>query len=189
MKHFLNFIIFCGATLMSITVGHAEPKPSDKSIYDFSLESLNGDPMPLSQFKGKVILIVNTASKCGFTPQYEGLEALQKKYQDKGLVIIGVPSNDFGDQEPGTATEIKEFCALNYGVTFPMTGKQIVSGDNAHPMYKWMYDVLGFGSAPKWNFHKYLIDTKGMPVDYFSSITKPDSSKISNAIDKLLPAL
>jgi len=180
-------MIFCGATLMSPFMVHAEPNPSDKSAYDFSFEALDGSPMPLSQFKGKVILVVNTASKCGFTPQYKGLEALYLKYKDKGLVIIGVPSNDFGQQEPGSAAEIKQFCALNYGVTFPMTAKQVVSGNNAHPFYLWAYSVLGFGSAPKWNFHKYLIDTNGRVVDYFASTTAPDSDKLAAAIEKIFP--
>jgi len=187
MKSFIQFLIFCGATLMSTVIGHAAPNPSDKTAYDFTFQTLDGKELPLSQFKGKVLLVVNTASKCGFTPQYKGLEALYEKYKDRGLVIIGVPSNDFGVQEPGSASEIKEFCSLNYGVTFPMTSKQIVSGDAANPFYKWVYSVLGFGSAPKWNFHKYLIDTKGMPVDYFTSVTTPESDKLETAIEKLLP--
>jgi glutathione peroxidase len=172
---------------MSAFMAHAEPKASDKTAYDFSFETLDGQPLPLAQFKGKVLLVVNTASKCGFTPQYKGLEALYGKYKDRGLVIIGVPSNDFGGQEPGNAVEIKNFCQLNYGVTFPMTSKQVVSGDYANPFYKWVYSVLGFGSAPKWNFHKYLIDTHGMPVDYFASNTAPDSEKLTSSIEKLLP--
>ena len=134
---------------MSTVIAHAEPKPSDKTAYDFSFETLGGEPMPLSQYKGKVLLIVNTASHCGFTPQYEGLEKLYQKYKDRGLVVIGVPSNDFGAQEPGSATEIQQFCKLNYGVTFPLTSKQVVSGDGAHPFYLWAHEVLGFGSAPQ----------------------------------------
>ena len=172
---------------MSAAIGHAEPKPTDKTAYDFSFETLDSKPLPLAQFKGKVILVVNTASKCGFTPQYKGLEALYNEYKDRGFVIIGVPSNDFGAQEPGSASEIKEFCALNYGVTFPMTSKQVVSGDDANPFYKWVYSVLGFGSAPKWNFHKYLINTQGVPVDFFVSTTAPDSEKLRLSIEKLLP--
>src|SRR5580698_6933489 len=152
MNNIVKFIVFCGAALMSPFIAHADPKPTDKTAYDFSFETLDGKPMPLSQYKGKVLLVVNTASKCGFTPQYKGLEALYNKYKDRGLVIIGVPSNDFGGQEPGNATEIKNFCQLNYGVTFPMTSKQVVSGDDANSFYKWVYSVLGFGSAPKWNF-------------------------------------
>ena len=172
---------------MSSFVAHSAPKTTDKTAYDFSLETLDGKSMPLSQFKGKVILLVNTASQCGFTPQYKGLEELYLAYKDKGLVIIGVPSNDFGAQEPGSADEIKQFCSLNYGVTFPMSSKLIVSGNEANSLYKWLNDVLGFGSAPKWNFHKFLIDTTGKPVDFFVSTTTPDSDKLRFAIDAILP--
>jgi glutathione peroxidase len=186
MKKLVQLAVFLGASLMSATVAHAEPKPSDKTAYDFSFEALNGTPMPLSQYKGKVLLVVNTASKCGFTPQYKGLQVIYDKYKDRGLVIIGVPSNDFGQQEPGSAEEIKKFCELNYGVTFPMTGKQVVTGNSAHPFYKWAYEVLGFGSAPKWNFHKYLVDRRGKIVDYFSSMTAPESGKLTASIEKQL---
>ena len=172
---------------MTSFMAHAEPKTSDKSAYDFTFETLDGEPLPLAQYKGKVVLVVNTASKCGFTPQYKGLETLYEKYKDKGLVIVGVPSDDFGHQEPGSASEIKSFCQLNYSVTFPMTSKQAVSGEDANPFYKWAYSVLGFGSAPKWNFHKYLVDTNGNVVDYFASTTAPDSDKLISAIEKLLP--
>lgn len=171
---------------MSTVLGHAAPNPTSKTIYDFTLETLTGKPLPMADFKGKVLLVVNTASKCGFTPQYKGLEALYEKYKAQGLVIIGVPSNDFGGQEPGSSGEIKQFCELNYGVTFPMTSKQIVSGDNAHPMYQWFYEVLGFGSAPKWNFHKIVINKQGVPVDYFASTTTPESDKLNDAIKNLL---
>jgi len=170
---------------MSLFAAHAAPKPSDKSAYDFAFETLDGKPLPLSQFNGKVILLVNTASKCGFTPQYKGLEALYNSYKDQGLVIIGVPSNDFGGQEPGSAQEIKSFCQLNYGVTFPMASKQVVSGENANAFYLWAATVLE-GSEPKWNFHKYLIDRHGHLVDYFSSMTAPDSEKLTSAIEKQL---
>ena len=186
MKHILKFLVFCGATLMSAALGHAQPKSSGNTAYDFSFESLDGNPLPLAQFRGKVLLVVNTASKCGFTPQYQGLEALYEKYKDKGLVIIGVPSNDFGAQEPGSATEIQQFCALNYGVTFPMTAKQIVSGDSAHPFYLWAHSVLGFGSLPKWNFHKILVNRAGNAVDFFVSTTTPDSDILQATIEKLL---
>lgn len=155
------------------------------SAYDYSFTTLQDEePLPLSQFKGKVLLIVNTASNCGFTKQYEGLEALYKTYKDKGLVILGVPSNDFGKQEPGTAEEIASFCKVNYGVTFPMAGKQVVSGDNSHSFYKWATKALGFGTSPKWNFHKYLVDKNGHLVDYFNSNTAPDAANLVAAIEK-----
>jgi glutathione peroxidase len=143
-------------------------------------------PIKLSDYKGNVILIVNTASKCGFTGQYEGLEALYKKYKDKGLVIIGVPSNDFGAQEPGSNEEVARFCKINYGVTFPITSKYSVKGDNAHPFYQHARQKLGFGTAPKWNFHKYLINREGELVDYFHSTTKPDSSRLVGSVETLL---
>ena len=157
------------------------------SAYDYSFKTLIGqEPLPLSKFKGKVILVVNTASQCGFTPQYEGLERLYNEYKDKGLVIVGVPSNDFGEQEPGDNAEIAHFCKLNYGVTFPMASKEIVSGDNAHPFYKWATETLGFGTSPKWNFHKYLIDRHGRLIDYFNSTTSPSADSIRDAIETAL---
>lgn len=157
------------------------------SAYDYSFQTLMGKkPLPLANYKGQVIMVVNTASHCGFTSQYAALEALYQKYKARGFVIIGVPSNDFGAQEPGSNEEIEKFCKVNFGVTFPMTSKEVVSGEEAHPFYKWARQELGFGSAPKWNFHKYLIDRDGKIVDYFYSTTKPDSEKIATAIEKLL---
>ncbi len=157
------------------------------SAYDFSFKTLHSkQPFNLSQYKGKVILVVNTASHCGFTPQYKGLEALYKTYKDKGLVIIGVPSNDFGSQEPGSSEDIATFCEKNYGVTFPMTEKENVVGKDAHPFYKWTKRVLGLASAPKWNFHKILINNDGVPVHYFFSTTSPESQQLINAIEKEL---
>ena len=158
-----------------------------ENAYDFSFKTLTSEePLPLSQFKGKVILVVNTASKCGFTPQYEGLEKLYLKYKDNGLVVLGVPSNDFGGQEPGSSEEIASFCKTNYGVTFPMTQKEIVSGKNAAPFYIWAKKKLGAMSAPKWNFSKYLIDRNGNLVDYYMSMTGPMDDKLTKKIDKLL---
>jgi glutathione peroxidase len=160
---------------------------SASSAYDFSFAPLSGkQPVALSDYHGKVVLVVNTASKCGFTPQYDGLEKLYEEYKDKGLVIIGVPSNDFGTQEPGSSDDIASFCKLNYGVTFPMTAKVDVTGANADPFYKWARGQLGALAAPKWNFHKYLIDKNGKLVDYFISTTTPDSTKLRAAIDWLL---
>jgi glutathione peroxidase len=155
--------------------------------YAFSFQALQGgDDLPLAAYKGKVLLIVNTASKCGFTPQYEKLEALYNRFKDQGLVIVGVPSSDFGNQEPGSNEEIAHFCQLNYGVTFPMTAKEHVSGDEAHPFYTWAREQKGFLGAPKWNFHKYLIDRHGHLVNYFHSMTAPDDPKLIKAIEKLL---
>ena len=158
-----------------------------KDVYGFEFTKLHTkEKFSLADYKGKVILVVNTASKCGFTPQYEGLEKLYEKYKDQGFVIIGVPSNDFGHQEPGTSEDIEKFCKVNYGVTFPMTEKEVVSGKDAAPLYVYAKEKLGVLSAPKWNFYKYLIDRNGKLVDYYASITKPDSDKLTKKIDSLL---
>lgn len=155
-----------------------------KTAHDFSFDALDSDtPVNLADFKGKAILVVNTASKCGFTDQYEGLEKLWKAYGDKGLVILGVPSNDFGRQEPGTAKDIAQFCKLNYGVTFPMTAKTPVSGDDAHPFYKWAGEQAGWLKRPKWNFHKYLIAKDGTLARSFMSTTAPDDKDLIKAIE------
>lgn len=161
--------------------------PHDDNAYDYSFYTLRGhEPLPLSSFQGKVLIVVNTASKCGFTPQYARLEKLYEQYKDRGLVILGVPSNDFGGQEPGTEQEISNFCQVNYGVSFPMAAKEVVSGKNAHPFYLWARKELGFGTAPKWNFHKYLINRKGKLIDYFYSTTSPDAGKVIKMIEKAL---
>ena len=160
---------------------------SPDTIYGFSFHALTGqDEIPLEQFRGKVLLIVNTASKCGFTGQYDGLEKLYTTYADRGFVILGVPSNDFGQQEPGTSEDIASFCRINYGVSFPMTSKEVVTGDNAHPFYKWAREQKGFLASPKWNFHKYLVNRQGQLVDYFHSTTTPDDKKLIAAVERLL---
>jgi glutathione peroxidase len=157
------------------------------SIYDYSPETLTGQPAPLSDYSGKVVLIVNTASKCGFTPQYEGLEALYRKYADKGLVVLGFPCNQFGAQEPGNADEIKNFCSLTYDVTFPMFAKIEVNGPKAHPLYEYLKHekkgLLG-SEGIKWNFTKFLVGRDGEVVERFAPTTKPED--ISGAIEKLL---
>lgn len=166
---------------------NAQSGGEEQGVYGFVFEPLIGQtPVRLADYKGKVILIVNTASRCGFTGQYDGLEKLYQTYADKGLVIVGVPSDDFGHQEPGGNDEIAHFCQLNYGVTFPMTTKERVVGEEAHPFYKWARQKLGFMAAPKWNFHKYLINRQGELVDYFMSTTKPNDLKLIAAIEKEL---
>jgi glutathione peroxidase len=146
------------------------------SFYDFKAKSLDGRDVDLSQYKGKTVLVVNTASKCGFTPQYEGLEKLYEEYKDKDVVILGFPCNQFGAQEPGGAEEIGQFCMKNYGVSFPMFEKIDVNGPNAHPLYNWLKDekpgLLGSKNI-KWNFTKFLIDKNGNVVDRFAPTTKP----------------
>ena len=157
-----------------------------ETVYNFSFSTADGEDLELSNFRGQVLLIVNTASECGFTKQYEGLQQLYEKYQDQGFIIIAVPSNDFGKQEPGNDIQIQKFCQINFGVTFPVVQKQIVKGSKAHPFYLWAKKKLGFTTAPKWNFHKYLIDREGHLVDYFYSTTSPTSSKLVKAIENLL---
>lgn len=165
----------------------SQTSPAPQSAYDFSFKTLRGNhDLPLVSYKGKVLLIVNTASHCGFTPQYAALEKLYLKYKDKGFVIIGVPSNDFGGQEPGTNEEIAHFCKVNFGVTFPMAAKEVVSGEHAHPFYLWAQKELGFGTAPKWNFHKYLISRDGKLIDYFNSTTSPDAARLEKAVQDAL---
>jgi glutathione peroxidase len=149
-------------------------------VYDFTANSLDGKPVSLRDYSGKVLLIVNTASKCGFTPQYEGLEALYQKYRDRGLEVLGFPCNQFGAQEPGSAEEIGSFCQKNYGVSFPMFEKIDVNGETAHPLYRWLKSsakgLLG-SEAIKWNFTKFLIDRNGNVIDRFAPTTKPEDLK------------
>jgi glutathione peroxidase len=153
-----------------------------KSIYDFKVESLDGDQINFAKFKGKKILIVNTASQCGYTPQYADLEALYEKYKDK-LVVVGFPANNFGQQEPGTNQEIKEFCKKNYGVSFPMAAKVSVKGDDIHPLFYWLTHKSENGvldAEIKWNFNKFLLDENGKLLAYFPSKVKPMSEEITN---------
>jgi glutathione peroxidase len=179
--------LFIVILIFLLTLQTVEAQMQTKTAYDFKFETLTGrEPLPLRQFEGSVVLIVNTASNCGFTKQYEGLEKLYKTYKDEGFLVIGVPSNDFGAQEPGSNEEIAKFCKFNYGVTFPITSKEIVSGDEAHPFYIWAKEKLGFGTAPKWNFHKYLIGRDGTLIDYFNSTTAPDNDRVIKAIEKAL---
>ena len=182
-KFILIYIIF---QLIAITNLKGEEQ-MDKNVYNYIFTAIDGKKeLSLSQFKGKVILIVNTASKCGFTKQYDGLEKLYNKYKEQGLVIIGVPSNDFGGQEPGENEEVEKFCKINYGVTFPLTTKEVVSGSAAHPFYLWAKGKLGFASAPKWNFHKYLIDREGKLVDFFLPTTIPESKGLVQKIEEYI---
>jgi len=157
---------------------------ADASAYAFSFEGLTGGTVALDAYKGKVVMVVNTASKCGFTPQYEGLQKLYNARKDKNFVIVGVPSGNFAGQEFGSAKEIAEFCKLNYGVSFPMAAKNDVVGATAHPFYKWALASFGAGAEPKWNFHKILIGKDGRIVAAFGSRVTPDAPEIAVAIDK-----
>lgn len=158
-----------------------------QTIHEFTAANIAGKEISLADYKGKVVLVVNTASKCGFTPQFAGLEALYEKYKDRGLVILGFPCNQFGAQEPGTADQIQEFCQLNYGVKFPMFGKIDVNGSGAHPLFKFLTSekpgILGI-EAIKWNFTKFLVDKNGNPVKRYAPNTEPKD--IASDIEKLL---
>jgi len=158
----------------------------DKIAYDFNFKDLDGSDLNLSEYKNKVIVVVNVASQCGFTKQYEGMQKVWEKYESKGFVMLGVPSNDFGNQEPGNSKDIKNFCEAKFGITFPMTEKISVKGENAHPFYKWAERNYGKGAIPKWNFHKIIIGKDGKIEDTFASITKPSSKKFIQAVEKAL---
>ena len=161
-------------------------KAENKSFYDLSINSIDGNEIKFSNFKDKSILIVNVASNCGFTKQYEDLQKLYELYKSNGLIVLGVPSNQFGNQEPGSEKEIKNFCETNFNITFPMTSKYDVKGDKAHPVYLWAKESYGNSAIPKWNFHKILIDKNGKIQDTFASFTNPMSNKIKKEIEKIL---
>ena len=171
--------------LVCIACSHSAIAADTKTAHDFTFTSIEGQRLPLSRFKGKALLVVNTASFCGFTYQYGGLQKVWEQYRDRGLVVLGVPSNDFGNQEPGSEAEIKAFCEVRY-IDFPLTAKVKVRGAEAHPFYKWAAQELGTGAAPRWNFHKYLISRSGSLVTHFSSAVEPDSEKVIQAIEALV---
>ena len=178
----LTIIIF----FMSITNFKNASSNYEKNIFDFIVKGINGKEIDLSKYKGKTIMIVNVASKCGFTKQYKDLQELWKRYKSKGLVVIGFPSNQFGSQEPGNDKDIKNFCEVNYNIDFPMISKTEVKGENAHEIYKWALKNYGKSTVPKWNFHKILINSEGKVEDTYLSFAKPMSKKIVNKIEKLL---
>jgi glutathione peroxidase len=175
------FVLFAllGATLMA----------AEKSVFDFTLNNIDGQPTPLSAYKGKVLLLVNVASRCGYTPQYAGLQALFEKYKDRGFVIVGIPANNFGAQEPGTNQEIKTFCTSKYHVTFPMMAKLSVKGSDIAPLYQFLTDKSqnpSTGGDIGWNFTKFLIGPDGKILARFDSATEPDSPQVAAAIEKAL---
>jgi glutathione peroxidase len=181
MRKFSLFLIFCAFSLGL--------SAQSKSIYNFTIDSIDGKPVNLASFNGKVVLIVNVASKCGFTPQYAALESLYEKYKDKGFVIVGVPANNFMSQEPGTNEEIKTFCTNKYNVTFPMMSKVSVRGDDKAPLYSFLTDKTSdpqFGGDIKWNFTKFLFDRSGNPVARFEPATTPDSPQVIAAVEAAL---
>jgi glutathione peroxidase len=170
---------------MAAAYGVLEPA---QSIYEFNMKSIDGKDLPLKRFKGKVLLVVNVASKCGNTPQYAGLEKLYKQDRNAGLVVLGFPSNDFAQQEPGSDTEIKTFCTQNYGVTFPMFSKIDVKGENEHPLYKWLVASADRHEDVEWNFAKFLVGRDGKVVGRFTPKTQPDDPALVKAIQQALAA-
>jgi glutathione peroxidase len=182
VRKFLVLVLVCAGTLMA----------ADKTIFDFTLNSIDGQPVALSAYKGKIVLLVNVASRCGYTPQYTALEATYEKYKDKGLVIIGIPANNFGGQEPGTNEEIKTFCKSKYSVTFPIMAKVSVLGDDKTPLYQFLTDKSAnpqTGGEIKWNFTKFLVGTDGRVIARFESAVKPDSPEVTAAIEKALAGM
>jgi glutathione peroxidase len=177
---FNNFVL--GMVLLMASAGFAA------SIYDYTLPNIDGKPMPLADFKGKVVLVVNVASQCGYTPQYAGLEAIYEKYKSQGFVIVGFPANNFGAQEPGTNEEIKTFCSRKYNVSFPMYAKVSVKGDDQTPLYQYLTKdtPTGINGDIKWNFTKFLVDRNGNVVERFESKVTPESTEVTSAIEKQL---
>ncbi|MEM9473516.1 MAG: glutathione peroxidase [Pseudomonadota bacterium] len=171
----------CAACLPGLAA-HAE----SPSGFQFTFDGFDGKPLPLDRFRNRAVLVVNTASECGFTGQYAGLEELWREYRDSGLTVIGVPSNNFGGQEPLQGEQIKHFCKLNYGVTFPLADRTDVIGRDAHPFYKWALEQAGQNARPRWNFHKILLDRNGGIAATFATPVEPTSSKVRGAIERVL---
>ena len=191
MRHALGFLLSL-AMGMSLPVAAPTSRPANaaetraQTAWEHSFRAIDEGNLALAQYKGKVLLVVNTASFCGFTHQYAGLQKLWETYEDKGLVVIGVPSNDFGDQEPKAEGEIKTFCEGAFGVTFPLSAKYSVRGANAHPFYKWVTAVLGTSATPRWNFTKILVGRDGVPVASYGSSVTPSSVQLVSAIEREL---
>jgi len=182
MRKLFLIVMVCAAACVSLSA-------QSKSIYDFTMKSIDGQPVNLGAYSGKVVLLVNVASKCGFTPQYAALEAVYEKYKDRGLVIVGIPANNFMSQEPGTDAEIKKFCSNKYNVSFPMMSKVSVLGDDKTPLYSFLTGAdtdPKFAGDIKWNFTKFLFDRSGKPVARFEPATTPDSPEVTAAIEAAL---
>ena len=179
-----KYVLLC--VVMIFSLFNKTNASYDKLIYDFSIKEINGSLINLLEYKDKGILLVNVASKCGFTKQYSGLQKIYEQYKEKGLIVIGIPSNQFGKQEPGTSEEIKNFCETNFNITFPLTEKTIVKGNEAHPIYQWAKENYGNSAVPKWNFHKILINRDGQIQKTFGSFIKPESEQLKKEIEKIL---
>ena len=180
-----NYLLILFITLMFSFFEKVDAK-YEKLFFDHNINSISNKPINLDQYKGKTVLLVNVASKCGFTKQYTGLQTLYEKYKDKGFFVLGIPSNQFGGQEPGSNSEIKKFCETNFDITFPMTDKVNVKGDDAHEIYKWAKKNYGSSAIPKWNFHKILINKDGKIQETYGSFTDPLSKKITSNLEKIL---
>jgi len=182
-------IVLLGCAAMGWGLAQSAHAENPASVYGFTMQNIDGKPVDLSQFRGKVTMVVNVASKCGFTPQYEGLEKIYEKYKDQGFVILGFPANNFGGQEPGTNDQIKEFCTLNYGVTFPMFAKISVKGSDKHPLYRYLTSQKTnpeFGGEITWNFNKFLIGRDGTILNRFDSKVTPESETIVQSVERAL---
>jgi len=179
-----NLIIF-GLTIIMIFFKTSSHAKYEKIFYDFKINSISGDIIDLSEFKGKPVLIVNTASYCGFTKQYEDMQKLWENYREKGLIVLGIPSNSF-NQEKNNNNEVKDFCEVNFNINFPMTEITNVKGDDAHEIYKWAKENHGKSAVPKWNFYKILINKEGKVEDTYASLTSPTSKKVIKKIESLL---
>jgi glutathione peroxidase len=180
----LKGLLIAVLTILSPVAAGAQ---TPTTAHEFAFTSIDGAPLPLADFEGKAVLVVNTASRCGCTHQYADLQSVWERYRERGLVVLGVPSNDFGGQEPGTESEIKEFCEVNFNIDFPMASKVHVKGEDAHPFYRWASQELGSAAKPRWNFHKYLISPDGQLVDWFSTPTSPTSQRVLRVIEAQLP--
>jgi glutathione peroxidase len=180
MRRLVAIIVACAALA-------APAAAASGSMHGFSFTSIDGEPLPMSGFAGQAVLVVNTASLCGFTRQYGALQQVFETYRARGLVVLGVPSNDFGGQEPGTAAEIKQFCEVNFAVDFPLTEKQVVKGEAAHPFFRAVVAELGPEAAPRWNFHKFLVAPDGRLAGAWPSRVEPDAPELIAAIEAVLP--
>ncbi|WP_310475282.1 glutathione peroxidase [Sandarakinorhabdus sp.] len=186
--HMLKHITLAAAALTALVAASPKDSGAPQSLHQFTVKTIDGKPMPMAQYKGKVVLLVNTASMCGYTPQYEGLQALHESYKAKGFTVVGVPSGDFGGQEYGSNAEVKQFCESKFGIKFPMTEKAVVKGAKAIPLYKWAANTLGETNTPQWNFHKYLIGKDGRLIAAFGSKSTPTSPEVQAAVAKALAA-
>ena len=181
-------IVWLVALLAGILAGTADRVGAETSAHAFAFTSIEGEALPLAAYAGRPVLVVNTASMCGYTYQYAALQRLWSTYRARGLVVLGVPSNDFGGQEPGSATEIKTFCEVNFDVDFPLTEKVPVKGAQAHPLFVWLRAQLGPDAGPSWNFYKYLIGADGRALQVWPSSVEPDSAEVRAAVERVLPA-